>query len=521
MNSSTMYRLLAGLCLCLLLITALQPAAYARAEALPAADVLLLYDGDNDRLSADDIRRFCDILTSMEKGLIFGDSKTFKNSLEDYEYVIGWRLEEIPEDEMRAVCRYSGNLMIFGSDFMKRYLRETGRSGLIAGESDLDRGTLEYMFSSEAFFEEIVEAENIALFQAEDKGRGVITVNGRDYPFCSRVAGVRFIPVTSLAAELAQAALAQELTDWMWPFDDAPPDYGQYLVLDKIYPFMDAEALLEKIDALIEEGIPYVLSVMPLYKNVSYPAMAQFCQVLQYAQQNGGFIIMHAPIVHSAVRDMDELCQALTDGLAGYLENGVYPLGIEVPDSWMYDDFYLEILRRYSTVFVYEDGADGGFSPDMGYNKLRYNYHQLVMPAIALDKTGASYLTCYSSAVYLDSYLTDAERLRETVAVLKYMRVPFQDLWDLEHSVWGNELHLSCRARLLYLNDKAVKMVYEPGEYDEDYDYNRDIIQRITVSIQSQSRLLLVITIVVVLLFAAFIIYLRRANKRSFFFEDE
>ena len=522
MSFNTTCRLLI-LGLCALLLAARELPARAEADS-PAetAQVLLLYDGRNPGTSREDVERFCRMMTSLGKSLAFGDVRDFENNLSDYEYVICCRLEEIGAAEMAAIREYPGNLLILGSRFLARYLRETGRSDLILREGTLDRGVLRYQFSTEEIFEEIVEVEDAALFQTDGGDRGTVSVNGERYPFWSSVAGVRYTPVTSLAPELAQAALMREISDWMWPWLDAPPAYGQYLVLDEIYPFMDPELLLAQIDALLADRVPFVLSAMPIYENTSYPAMAQFCQVLRYAQKNGGFILIHAPIIQSVERNTEEMFQILTDGLQAYVDNGVYPLGIEVPMSWTYDEYYLELLRRYRTVFVFDDEADSGFDPSgAGYNRLHYNQHQLVMPAIPLDRPGVPHLTCYPSAVYLKSYAADAARIHDVVSVMKGLRVPFGDLWKLDHAVWANNLSEIYEGGLLRVNGEPVELTYAPVEFDENYDYNRDIIQRITVSIQEQNRLLTGAAAVIVLIFSAFIFYLRRANRRSFFYDRE
>ena len=492
-------------------------------DSLPPepAQVLLVYDAANAAMREEDVDHLSEMMTAMSRSLAFGDIRAFSDSLSQYEYVIAYRLEEIDPKEMEAVCAYEGNLLIMGSDFMKRYLRKTGQGALIEQESDFDRGVLSYAFSPEEAFSEIVLAENIARFASRDEGRGTVAMGEAQVPFFSKVANVRFTPVTSLSAGLARAALMQELTAWMWPYLDAPPDYGQYLVLDEIYPFMDAQALLDRVEALIGEGIPYVLSVMPVYNNASYPAMAQFCQILQYAQKNGGFIVLRAPIVQAPIEDEQELNAVLTKALRAYADNGVYTLGIEAPVGWTNDDFYLNILRRYRTVLVYDDGKGSGFSLDAGYNRLHYNHHQLIMPAIPLDGTGASHLTCYPSAVYLNAYETTPEEIHEMVSALKNWRVPFGNLWELDHSVWGDDDHLQYEHETLCRNGEQVQIVYEPAEYDDAYDYNRGIRSRITVSLQRENRLLTAVTAVVVVLFAIFMVYLRRVNRNSFFFDKE
>ena len=522
MNSNTTYRLLI-LCLCALLLAARGLPARAEADArAEAAQVLMLYDGRNPKTSREDVELFCGMMTALGKGLDFGDIRDFRESLSEYEYVVCYRLEEIGPREMAAIRDYSGNLLILGSGFMARYLSDTGRPERILREGTLDRGVLRYAFSTEESFEEIVDVEDVSLFQTEGGERGVISVNGERYPFWSRVAGVRYSPVTSLAPELVRAALMQEISDWMWPYLDAPPAYGQYLVLDEIYPFMDPERLLAQVDALLADKIPFVLSVMPIYDNTSYPAMAQFCQVLRYAQKSGGFIIIRAPIIQTVERNMDEMFQVLTDGLQAYVDNGVYPLGIEVPVNWTNDKDYLELMRRYRTVFVFDDGNGSGFAPSgAGRNQLHFNHHQLIMPTIPLDRLGVSHLTCYSSAIYLKSYAVDAAQIHDVVSVMKGLRAPFGDLWKLNHAVWANDLFEIYEGGGLRVNGEPVELTYAPMEFDESYDYNRDIVQRVTVSIREQNRLLTAATAAIVLMFSVFILYLRRVNRRSFFYDTK
>ena len=181
-------------------------------------------------------------------------------------------------------------------------------------------------------------------FLEEGYTNGEITAGNKSYPFCSQVGNARFIPVTDFSGSLARAALMQEIVQWMWPYLDSPPDYAQYFVLDKVYPFMSAEKLKERVDILIESGIPFVISVMPVLQNTEFPSMKQFCQVLGYAQANGGAVILNAPVIHKADTDIDELYEKLTDMTVAYTDYGVYPLGIEVPLSWTNDETYLYLL---------------------------------------------------------------------------------------------------------------------------------------------------------------------------------
>lgn len=49
------------------------------------------------------------------------------------------------------------------------------------------------------------------------------------------------------------AFLSTLLQTWLWPYKNSPTAYGQYLVLDRIYPFADPERLLSLVEMLETE----------------------------------------------------------------------------------------------------------------------------------------------------------------------------------------------------------------------------------------------------------------------------
>ena len=54
-----------------------------------------------------------------------------------------------------------------------------------------------------------------------------------------------------------------------------------YPVLDEVYPFMQSDLLVEKIDLFIDSGISFTITVMPIYQNTDYPAFLRFCDILK------------------------------------------------------------------------------------------------------------------------------------------------------------------------------------------------------------------------------------------------
>lgn len=496
-----------------------------RAETSPempdgTGDFLVLY---SDRISEDAEKMVETIVTmssAMGKIADYCAASQCTQILDQYEYIVCYDLSDEDEVFYSSMETYKGKVMILGGAFTQEYLNMRGYEYTNRKEKSPLKGTLSYSLSDGIEYKEIIKLDKLLIFQDSGYTSGEIQIDEEIVPFCIQAAGARFIPVTDFEGKVSTAALFQELSLWLWPYKDSPPDYAQYLVLDEVYPFMDCNELKKRVDKMIESDVPFSISVMPVLQNGNYPSMKEFCQVLAYAQKNGGAIILHAPIIHKTVEDVEEIYEKITDMTMVYVNQGVYPMGIEVPISWLYTDIYLELLERYRTVFVYDDGKETGFSAETGTSIFGRQGHQVVMPAISLGSSGESSLKCYSSAVYIDSVTSGAE-LTDILANSRSSSTPFMNLWDLEHSVWINDFWISYTGGLLYLNGEYTEMKFEPEEYEEGYDYQRDMIQRITINLQNQNRVLMVIVVIVIIIFASFIIYARIRNRKQFLYKNK
>lgn len=505
-----------------LLLSALPVYAQEETAYLPSgeAEILLVHEEIPSPAQEEDIEYISLLASALNRSLDFGTPRQCADVVSKYKYIICYNLDRVSRNFLEELEYFQGSLLILGSTFPEEYLMQTGQGAYYINGEIQEKGRLEYSFSEDNRFEELVEIKGMGAFLTNGYASGEITAGDVTYPFCSQVGNVRFIPVTDYSGKLVKAALMQEIVQWMWPYQDTPPDYAQYFVLDKVYPFMSAERLKERVDVLIESGIPFVISVMPITQNTEFPSMKQFCQVLSYAQANGGAILLNVPIIHQTNVDIEELYEKLTDMTLAYTNYGVYPLGIEVPFSWTNDESYLKVLQRYRTVFVYDDGENSGFQIEAHKNSLYYNYHQLVLPLIELDHTGTSYLKCYSSALYFDSG-AEIEVLEEKIKNCKDSSVPLKNLWDMSHSVWANDFWLNYENHILSINEEEIVVDFHPEVFDEEYDYGRNIIQRITVSLQNQNKVLMILVAVIVVLFVSFIAYARKRNKRDFLYEDK
>lgn len=504
----------------LAVLLCLRPAAFAQEPFLPdgSGDVLLVHADNPGSEAQQQIETLVTMSTALGKVMDYGTADVCREALADYDYIILYDAEEIDASFGAALRKSGAAVMIFGSSTLERYLTLTGRAEEVLEAEPQKNGTLRYSFPTGATYECITHWQGLFRVAASGYESGSIQAGTESYPFCAQVAEVRFIPVTDLSRTLVRAAVMQEITQWMWPYQDNPREYAQFLVLDSVYPFLPADRLLDIIDQVEEISVPYVISVMPLRANTDYPAMTQFCQVLAYAQSRGATVILHAPILHQAVETPEELYEMLTDMTVPLMEHGVYPVGIEVPLSWLNQEPYLTALGRYKTVFVYDDGQESGFRLDAHTSAAARKGFQLVFPKMDLDESGISQLDCYAAATYADCG-SDAALFLRYAAQGRSGSNPFEDLRDYNHVVWLNDRSLTYQKRAVYVDGKRVDTSFQPVPYDTNYDFQRSPLDRITVDLQNQNRVLMAAVVVLVTIFAASIAYARHRMRRRFFID--
>ncbi len=80
---------------------------------------------------------------------------------------------------------------------------------------------------------------------------------------------------------------------------DHPEGHPAYLRLEDIHPLTDHTILKEIADIFIEKEIPYIISVIPIYRNPEtgdeyhFGDFPKLLEVLKYMQENGGRVILH------------------------------------------------------------------------------------------------------------------------------------------------------------------------------------------------------------------------------------
>lgn len=475
------------------------------------ADLLLLHEENLSEDELDSVRILSDSATALGKSAEIGTPEKAEGLYGRYSMILCYKMNH--HTELAGELSQSGaKIMVLGGDLLPDLL--SAQKAEWRGEKSVFR----YAFSDQNQYEALVDMPEFFYRLDSVYENGTLEEEETSVPFCSRNGNVWYVPLDALGDTLIRAALLREISIALWDYAGLPPKRGQYFVLDQVYPYMPTEELLKRVELLIQEKLPFVISVMPIYQNADYPAMQQFCEVLRYAQANGGAVILHAPILRSRVTDLDELNGQLTTAVTNLTNWGVYPLGIDVPYSWTWDETMLAWMKRSRTAFVYQDTEKPAFTRDTVMNLLYYNYHHLVLPALSLDDGSANCVQQYSAAQRVSAAIP-MEELEARIAAAENNGNAYYSLWDSEQSLWADNFHLSWKNQALTINDEVCSLTYEPQSYPEDYDYKRNILQRFTMNIQNESQGLIILVTAVTILFLLMIGYARWRQHRHFLLE--
>ena len=477
-------------------------------------DILVVYpDEAVKRGQADNLSAIAQVMFSLRYRVDWVEAGNAGKEIAHYDKVI-W-CATVPTERMDTdILRdYEGYLLVLGqSAGMERFGLQT-----IPGlEGDLI-GAAEYLFPDNLPFRSSVEVLNVGMIPDADYKNGSVDILGNTVPLVSGTERVRYIPLTDFTTAFGKALLMQEFEQWFWLWDVGMHTWAEHLVLDAVYPFSDPYRLRDMVETMVKLKMNFVISVMPIYDHAEYPAMQRFCEVLRFAQANGGAVILHSPVIQGGV-DAEALSRNLTIAAKNYLDNGIYIMGLEIPSEWVFNEDVIGLLGRSRTLFFSELNAFENHSVSE-YNKDAYLElgNRQIVPALKLDETGVSHIARCSTAVYLDMGMTTDDVIYSVIDAVKDAPIPMQSLWDMEQAVYFDESrYLTWNHNTLIVNGEQKFNVYEPKEIDEKFDYKRNIYYRFVANLANQNRFLIGVSSVVLMLFIFLVFQSRKQMHKRF-----
>jgi hypothetical protein len=507
-------------------------------SALPLGEILIIYSDGASVEDIENVKSMVEYLTYQRFQVTYAPALECLGELKAFSCILCYKLERYPkeliielkerEDKGNAILKAregiqnsSGEndirLLFVGNDFIRTYLNETGMEHSYI-DSTKQTGKMQYYFSDSIAKEALVKENNFLFLSDElDYQAGTLEVEGTAGYICARIGALSHIPVTDFENNLVKAAFIREAAKWKWPYNGEPHTYAQYMVLDQIYPFQNTKKLLQIVNYFIAKKEPFVITVMPVYNHGNYPAMQRFCEVLRYAQANGGTILLHSPINQMPDFDIDLVNEYITAAIDIYVEQGVYPMGIQVPRNWMFNCNTIEVMSHFRTVLVSEEEdtliQD---AKDVNTNLVYKDGHQWIAPSIPLDSSNVSYLKTNSFAVFIN-ITEDMDMIENKINTCISSFVPLKSLWDIEHSFWTEEDVMNYKNHIILINGKRIENNFTATAYDENFKYNRNRLQRYSKDLSKVNKKLVAAVVATCLIFFWFILMARYRNKQTFF----
>jgi len=137
----------------------------------------------------------------------------------------------------------------------------------------------------------VLQTGTTFITQHSGQSIGSVSLDGTTYPLCVITDAILYAPYVN-ASDLSVFAAGQMLNRYFGQIDGGK----MYVMIDEVYPFDDLDILQLTAQKLYENGIPFMLSLMPVYYNTEYPSFERYTNVLRYIQSIGGSMIMHAPL---------------------------------------------------------------------------------------------------------------------------------------------------------------------------------------------------------------------------------
>jgi hypothetical protein len=483
-------------------------------EEIPDADILLVYGlkpSDTEKKSMEEIVK---TLTYLQHSVVYLPVSKCEDIVENYDYIICYNIGSEGNSFMDRLAALNKEVFFLGGDAVREYIKTSGYDISIEKVDD-QAVSLEYSFTELNSSAALIRLKDTYLLEGDFTYQsGTLSYTNQTAGLYSKMDSFLYSPCYDLTNEIISSSFANETAIWMWPYKGNPHTYSQYLVLDEVYPFFPPEQLLEIVNYIISLRLPFVISVMPIYQNGDYPAMERFCEVLRYAQANGGAVILHAPNTVQQEDNKEQLWDYYSYAMKAYTNYGIYPLGIEVPEKFLFNEIDREIMERYTTIFCYKEDEIDSFDLEEQYNKIYNDGHLLIAPSYTMNEKRNCQILTLSTAAYVD-ITQDMDGIKEAISDSVKAEVPLKNLWDINQKVYGNDLYIYTNQGEVYFNDEKVNLDYTPFTY-EKYKYKSGVFQWIAKDLTGLNHQLAFIVVISSVIFCTFIIIGRHHNRKRF-----
>jgi uncharacterized protein YdaL len=510
-----MFKRSVSLLLAAVLLTCLFTAYGADAAESDSMELLLIYDKGLTEEGQLSLQKIVKLLTFMQHSVTFVDEAESLNTIGRYKYVVCYDLHSCSDELIESLAQNDVKVFMIGGSILERYMKAKGYKLKTRFINQIIY-TASYEYKTGELIEALIDLSSVYIINSPTSyNKGRMEAYGERTTLYKGFGDLLYTPLADIMQPLSEVAFSNEAALWLWPYKGNPNIQIQYIIIEGLYPFFPAEQLLDIVDYLEELSLPYIISVMPIYQNGDYPAMKRFCEVLRYAQANNGSVIMKAPITFYNTDDKELIWEYLTTATEAYMNYGIYPLAIELPEEYMFSQTGRDVYRRYSTVFWFDtETNEAAINLQEQINLMYYDGHKMVGKAIYNNDLGRFTTGFHSTAIYIDAY-DELDSIKKQIEIIMKSELPMKSLLETDNTVYTNSTKIQSSGGLILVDDKAVSKEYEPFVY-EDFDYHKGILNKIVLDIGGVSRNLLILVCSASVVFVLLLIMGRTALKKRF-----
>lgn len=300
-----------------------------------------------------------------------------------------------------------------------------------------------------------------------------------------------------------------------------------YVRIEDVHPFRNQKKLRAIADYLSEEGVPFMIALIPTYVDTktgyinTISHKKDFAETIRYMQERGGSVILHGYTHQNSKEeasgegfefwdgqkdeplkdDMERyVYNKVGNGLKECVKNGIYPLGFEAPHYAMNNKGYKEIKKYFSTYVGQYQSSNEKFTttpfPYKIYNTDAFNKlipenlgyveteNPLSIPNIKENFKQVSLSKGYTAGVFFHCYL-DIKYLKEIVQFFKSENVDFLDLKREDNWVKWEDISIKSTGGRIDINYPKEKYKDTKQEKPKKVGYiaNINLVLTIIVSI--------------------------------------
>ncbi|GFZ32795.1 hypothetical protein CSC2_33210 [Clostridium zeae] len=299
--------------------------------------------------------------------------------------------------------------------------------------------------------------------------------------------------------------------------DDSKPKNQKYLILNRVYPFIDLNEFIEKVDFLYDKGIPFICEAMPVYENIDFVSMKRFGEVLRYAQSKGGRVILKSPIFYMGEPSGEEVMVRTQLAFINYLKYQVYPVAFSIPDRWIYKEEYHPIINISDTIILEKEQNLN----TLDFENLHIDAYKKVMEKFDIGDLEAAKKQMNPIGLAISSDYSLSE-FKEKISSITNKGIRFDDICEVETRVKLKENEITNKGNNIYLNNTLQYQGKFISKTELEEIYSQDKTNEIKdatslLDISKVNRVILIFTIVVCVVFAIIAYFGGIIDRRKYF----